>query len=204
MQLVDLAHDREFARRHGLRLVINGAAAEFQKFGLLAKRQIMRAVDHRFALSRPALLSAPDKKSFSSANSPILACSSFKSTAGAGSAPKTAPPNKPAAPSVSRAFQSVIWFGCTSYCCASSASVFSPLRAATATFALKAGLCVRRARLAMLAPDARHYRRFQADFPLIELSELGQPPLYKVQTVGSQACQEYWIPAEDLPAFNRA
>jgi len=30
-------------------------------------------VDHRFALSMPALMSAPSKKSFSSANSPILA-----------------------------------------------------------------------------------------------------------------------------------
>ncbi|MHC2279418.1 hypothetical protein ACVME8_006061 [Bradyrhizobium diazoefficiens] len=34
----------------------------------------MTAVDHRFALSRPALVSAPDKKSFSNASSPILAC----------------------------------------------------------------------------------------------------------------------------------
>jgi hypothetical protein len=42
---------------------------------------------------------------------------------------------------------------------------------------LNAGLCVRRARLAMLAPDTRHYRRFQADFPLIGLSKLGRPPL---------------------------
>jgi hypothetical protein len=31
-------------------------------------------VDHRFALRSPALPSAPDKKSFSSINSPILAC----------------------------------------------------------------------------------------------------------------------------------
>ena len=45
-----------------------------------------------------------------------------------------------AAPSRSCAFQVVIWFGCTSNCCASSASVFSPFTAANATFALKAGL----------------------------------------------------------------
>jgi hypothetical protein len=32
-------------------------------------------VDHRFALSNPALLSAPSKKSFSSVSSPIFACS---------------------------------------------------------------------------------------------------------------------------------
>jgi hypothetical protein len=57
------------------------------------------AVDHRFALSKPALVSAPSKKSFSSVNSPILACSDFTSIAGAAGAmlpePKTpeAPPS---------------------------------------------------------------------------------------------------------------
>src|SRR5207249_743303 len=59
----------------------------------------------------------------------------------------SAAPNTFAAPSRSCFLQSVIWFACTSYCCASSASVFSPLIAARATFALKAGLWFRRARL---------------------------------------------------------
>ena len=49
--------------------------------------------------------------------------------------------------------------------------------AATATFALKAGAWVRRVRLAMVAPDPRHPRRFQADFPLIDPSEFARPPL---------------------------
>jgi hypothetical protein len=49
--------------------------------------------------------------------------------------------------------------------------------AASATFALKAGLCVRRARLAIVAPDLQHSRRSQADFPLIGLSEFARPPL---------------------------
>src|SRR5271166_4565041 len=49
--------------------------------------------------------------------------------------------------------------------------------AASATFALKAGLCVRRTRLAIVAPDMRHSRRSQADFPLIDLSEFARPPL---------------------------
>jgi hypothetical protein len=31
----------------------------------------------------------------------------------------------------------------------------------------------------MLAPDTRHHRRFQAGFPLIAVSEFGQPPLSK-------------------------
>jgi hypothetical protein len=48
---------------------------------------------------------------------------------------------------------------------------------ANATFALKTGLCVRRARLAMVAPDGQHHRRCQAGFPLIGLSKFGQPPL---------------------------
>src|SRR3954465_10484573 len=49
--------------------------------------------------------------------------------------------------------------------------------AASATFALNAGLCVRRARLAIVTPDLRHSRRLQAEAPLIDLSEFGQPAL---------------------------
>jgi len=40
--------------------------------------------------------------------------------------------------------QVVIWFACTSNSCDNSASVFSPLTAAHATFALNAGLWFRR------------------------------------------------------------
>src|SRR3954454_13917656 len=86
-------------------------------------------------------------------------------------------PNRPEAASTRCAFQAVIWFGCTSYCCANSASVFSPLIAASATFALKPGAWVRRVRLVMLAPDPRHPCRSQAEIPLIGLSEFGRPPL---------------------------
>ena len=63
-----------------------------------------------------------------------------------------APPNTPEAPSRSWARHCVIWLGCTSNCWASSASVFSPLMAASATFALKAGLWFRRGRLVMVSP----------------------------------------------------
>src|SRR3954465_4389950 len=49
--------------------------------------------------------------------------------------------------------------------------------AASATFALKAGLWVRRARFAIIAPDRRHSRRSQAEIPLIGLSEFARPPL---------------------------
>jgi hypothetical protein len=51
--------------------------------------------------------------------------------------------------------------------------------AATATFALKAGLCVRRIRFAIVSPDLRHLRRSQAETPLIDLSEFSRPPLYR-------------------------
>ena len=46
--------------------LVDAAAADAQNLSLLADRQIVRAVDHRFALSNPALVSAPSKKSFSS------------------------------------------------------------------------------------------------------------------------------------------
>ena len=140
MQLVDPPHDRKIRRRYRTGPVVEAAAAQLQKLCLPRQRERMLAVDHRLALSMPALPSAPAKKSFSSASSPIFACSAFKSTAGAASGCAPPAPNTPAAPSRSCAFQLVIWFGCTSKSCASSASVFSPLMAASATFALKAGV----------------------------------------------------------------
>jgi hypothetical protein len=44
------------------------------------------------------------------------------------------------------------------------------LIAASATFALKAGLCVRRVRFVMFAPDPRQHRRCRAGNPPIALS----------------------------------
>src|SRR3954449_10564979 len=176
VQLVNPPHDRQLGRRHRPRLVVHAAAAQPQQLRLPHQRQRVSAVDHRFALSCPALPSAPDKKSFSSVSSPILACNVFTSTAGA-AAPAAEAPNTSAASPTSCAFHAVIWFACTSNCCANSASVFSPLMAANATFALKAGACVRRVRFVIVAPDPRHSRRSQAEFPLNELSEFGQPPL---------------------------
>src|ERR1700685_4471228 len=73
MQLVDAAHQREVLGGHRLGLVIDAAAADVQDLGLADDRKVVGAVDHRFALSMPALMSAPSKKSFSSASSPILA-----------------------------------------------------------------------------------------------------------------------------------
>src|SRR5208283_6164 len=105
--------------RHRPRQVVDAAAADAQNLGLLCDRQIVLTVDHRFALSNPALLSAPSKKSFSSVNSPIFACSDFTSMAGC-AAPLPPPgPKTSAAPPSSCAFHDVIWWGWTSNCSAS-------------------------------------------------------------------------------------
>ena len=91
MQFVDPAHEAQVARATPAAAVIDAAPADVQSLRLPGDRQIVRAVDHRFALSRPALLSAPSKKSFSSVSSPILACSVFKSTGGAAASGLAAP-----------------------------------------------------------------------------------------------------------------
>src|SRR5207245_9526407 len=82
MQPVETPHDLQVGRRHRTWQVVDTATADAQNVGLLCDRQIVLTVDHRFALSNPALLSAPSKKSFSNVSSPIFACSDFTSTAG--------------------------------------------------------------------------------------------------------------------------
>ena len=47
--------------RERTRLVIDRAPADVQNVRLAGNREIMRSVDHRFALSRPALVSTPSK-----------------------------------------------------------------------------------------------------------------------------------------------
>src|SRR6202045_2343209 len=106
MQPVETAHDCKVRLRHLPRPVVDAAAADAQNLRLLGDRQIVRAVDHRFALSNPALVSAPSKKSFSSVSSPILACSDFTSTAGVTGA-RLPVPNTLEAPPSSWAFQAV-------------------------------------------------------------------------------------------------
>src|SRR5258705_9901860 len=82
MQPVETSHRLQVGRRHRTWQVVDTATADAQNLRLLRDRQIVLTVDHRFALSSPALLSAPSKKSFSSVSSPILACNDFTSTAG--------------------------------------------------------------------------------------------------------------------------
>jgi hypothetical protein len=72
--------------------IVHAAPADPERLRLPTEAQPMVAIDHRLALgNRPALPSAPDKKSFSSISSPIFACRVLTSTAGAGSAVATAP-----------------------------------------------------------------------------------------------------------------
>jgi hypothetical protein len=42
--------------------VIDRASADVQNLRLARNREVVRSVDHRFALSKPALVSAPSKK----------------------------------------------------------------------------------------------------------------------------------------------
>jgi hypothetical protein len=62
MQPVETPHDREIGVRHRPRQVIDAATADLQNFRLPGDRQIVLTVDHRFALSNPALVSALSKK----------------------------------------------------------------------------------------------------------------------------------------------
>jgi hypothetical protein len=134
MQLVDPPHhcQRRLGDRH--RLVIRRRASQLQQLALPYNWQGMRAIDHRFTLSKPALLSAPSKKSFSSASCPILACRVLRSGV---SAVGLVPPKTSAARANNCYFHSVICVGWTLKCSANSVSVLSPLMAATATCALK-------------------------------------------------------------------
>src|ERR1035438_3554139 len=138
VQLVDPSHQHQVGIRHRARSVVNRGAANLQQLRLPPDGQLVFGVDHRFALNRPALTSADSKKSFSNANSPILACMRVTSTLTCSSALSS--PKTPAALSCKRVFQSVIWLGWTSNCCASSARVLSPFNAARATFALNAAV----------------------------------------------------------------
>src|SRR5262245_43165854 len=70
----------------------------FRASACLAIGRSCAPVDHRFALSKPALVSAPSKKSFSSVSSPILACSDFTSTAGSAPLPPPGPKTLAAPP----------------------------------------------------------------------------------------------------------
>src|SRR5574340_343538 len=131
MQCVDPAHQHQMRCRYWHRLVVGRRARLPEELTLPHDWQGMGSVDHRFALSNPALMSAPSKKSFSSASCPIFSWRTLKSGA---SDVGLVPPNTSAARASNCCFHSVIWVGCTLNCSANSASVLSPLTAANATW----------------------------------------------------------------------
>jgi len=55
-------------------------------------------------------------------------------------------------------------------------------------FALRPGLCVRRVRFVMLAPDMRQHRPCQAGEPVIDLSEFPEPLLPRVLALAIPCC----------------
>jgi PAS domain S-box-containing protein len=113
MQFVNPAHQHQIIGGDRPGLVIHAAPADPDNLRLSAHRQVIVPVDHRFALGKsPALPSAPDKKSRSSVNSPILACSVLTSIAGGLESGFVSAPKTPAAPSRSCDLQVVI---CTAH-----------------------------------------------------------------------------------------
>jgi len=66
MQLVNAAYERQIGETQRSGLLVRAIATYPDQFGLTHDRYFVFAVDHRFALSNPTLLSALSKKSFSS------------------------------------------------------------------------------------------------------------------------------------------
>ena len=60
---------RKIGSRNRARDVVEGPAADAERVGLFRQRQGMLTVNHLYALSNPALVSAPAKESFVSVNS---------------------------------------------------------------------------------------------------------------------------------------
>ena len=67
---VETLHDRQIGVRHRARQIVDAAAADLQNFRLSCDRQFVLTVNHRFALSNPALVSAPSKKLCAALRSP--------------------------------------------------------------------------------------------------------------------------------------
>jgi hypothetical protein len=68
MQLINASHERQIDLIGRTWLVIHRTAAYLQQTGLTHHAQGVLSVNHRFALSNPALVSALSKKSVSNAN----------------------------------------------------------------------------------------------------------------------------------------
>jgi hypothetical protein len=70
MQPVETPHDRLVGLRHRPRQIVDAATADAQNLRLSRDRQLVLTVDHRFALSNPALVSAPSKKLITALRAP--------------------------------------------------------------------------------------------------------------------------------------
>jgi len=68
MQSVDLSHQLQVIIGNRSRQIVHAATTDPDNLGLLADGQRMVTVNHFFALSNPALVSAPSIKSFSRVN----------------------------------------------------------------------------------------------------------------------------------------
>ena len=66
VQLVEPAHEGQIGRTHRPGQVVDRAPADVQKLRLARDREFVVTLNHGFALSNPALVSALSKKSFSS------------------------------------------------------------------------------------------------------------------------------------------
>jgi hypothetical protein len=162
VQPIETSHDREVSRGYRTGKIVHNAAAELQNLCLFRDRKIVFTVDHRFALSHPALVSAPSKN-----RSPASAPRAWRAATSRQSLAWPGPRYENLALLSSCDFQVVIWLGWMSKCATSWAIVRSPLMAASATLALKAGEWFRRGRLLVVSPVHGDYRRIQAETPLI-------------------------------------
>ena len=68
VQLINMPHQRQIGWADRLGQVIHRAPADLEQLGLPGYGPLVGFVNHGFALSSPALVSARSKKSFSSAN----------------------------------------------------------------------------------------------------------------------------------------
>ena len=80
MQSVKQRHPRDIGLRRAPRTVIRCRSGHSQHLRLSRHRQLVVRVDHFLALSKPDLVSAVSKKSFSKVSWAILACSRSRST----------------------------------------------------------------------------------------------------------------------------
>jgi hypothetical protein len=94
VQFINAAHQRQVSIANGPWPVVHQTSADLEQLGLVNNWQFVASVDHGFALSNPALVSALFKKSNSNACWPILACNGTRST---GASTPTTPPKTLAA-----------------------------------------------------------------------------------------------------------